>query len=198
MRERNRRAAMVHIQDVGIELFEKSGFATTSVQDIAAAAQVSESSIYRYFGGKGGILVWEPLDSLFEEELSSRLGLLPILRAAEEGFAAAFSRMDSAQRKSLLARTRIAKRSPEAASAVLAQFQADADELATAFAKTLGMRRRTNPRPALLARVVLECVDLALDRWQASGRPTLGLGGRASLPLLVAESFAALRDLPEL
>jgi AcrR family transcriptional regulator len=189
-RERNRLAAMIRIQDIGICLFEKGGFGTTSVRDIAAAAEVSESSVYRYFGGKGGNLVWEPLDSLFEDELVSSLGTLPILNASEEAFAAAFSRLDTAQRTSLLARTKLAKNSTEAASAVMAQFQTDIAELTGAFAKPLRMRR-TNPRPMLLARVVLECVDFALDRWQSSG-------GSKSLSSLIRESFAALRDLPGL
>lgn len=188
---------MVHIQDVAVELFQKRGFAPTSVQDVAAAAEVSESSIYRYFGGKGGILVWEPLDAIFEEEFAARLGGLPVLKASEDAFVAAFSRLDSSQRKSLLARTRIAKNSPEAASAVMGQFQADVEELTEAFSKTLGIRR-SNPRSALLARVVLECVDLALDRWQGNSKAVLGGTGRKSLPLLVADSFAALRDLPTL
>ncbi len=187
LRARNRRAAMLHVQTVALERFEANGFAETSVQDIAARAEVSESSVYRYFGGKGGILVWEPLDDLFERALVQYLGTLPILEAAEEAFVSAFSGLDADQKASLMLRNRIARNSPEAAAAVMEQFRSDTAELTEAFAATLRIRAN-NPRATLLARVVLECIDLALERWESSG-------GRRALATLVRESFAALREL---
>ncbi len=181
---------MLHVQTVALACFEAKGFAETSVQGIAQEAAVSESSVYRYFGGKGGILVWDPLDSVFEEALVARLGTLPVLQAAEEAFVDAYSSLDREQKLSLLARNRIARGSPEAAAAVMAQFRSDTAELSAAFAIALRVRR-TNPRASLMARIVLECVDVALERWEASS-------GRRSLPTLVRESFAALRELPAL
>jgi AcrR family transcriptional regulator len=63
LRERKRLAAMRRIQDVAIEQFERDGFDDVTIEQIAAASDVSPSSVYRYFGTKERIVVWDPHDA---------------------------------------------------------------------------------------------------------------------------------------
>ncbi len=73
LRERKRRAAMHSIQETALDLFDDRGFAQVSVEEIAAAAEVSPSSVYRYFGTKEGIILADEFDVLTDEELSDVL-----------------------------------------------------------------------------------------------------------------------------
>lgn len=77
LRERNRRAAMEHIQNAAFELFEKEGYHGVKVADIARAAQVSESTFYRLFQTKEGLFTatpWEPGSSALEPVNVTNLG----------------------------------------------------------------------------------------------------------------------------
>ena len=73
LRERKRRATMRSIPETALDLFDERGFAQVSVEEIAAAAEVSPSSVYRYFGTKEGIILADEFDSLTNEELANIL-----------------------------------------------------------------------------------------------------------------------------
>lgn len=63
LRERKRLTAMRRIQDVAIDLFEHHGFDDVTIEQVADASEVSPSSVYRYFGTKEQLVVWDPHDA---------------------------------------------------------------------------------------------------------------------------------------
>lgn len=71
---RKRRAMMLRVQDAAFQSAYDVGYAATTVEDIAAAAEVSPSTVYRAFGTKEGIFLWDefelPTRELFEGELA--------------------------------------------------------------------------------------------------------------------------------
>lgn len=73
LRDRKRRMMMLRVQDEAFRSAFKVGFAATTVEAIAAAADVSPSTVYRAFGTKEGIFLWDELElptrELFEDEL---------------------------------------------------------------------------------------------------------------------------------
>ncbi|WP_019202227.1 TetR/AcrR family transcriptional regulator [Tsukamurella sp. 1534] len=62
LRERKKMAAMVHIQRVALRMFDERGFDGVSVEQIAAEADVSPSTVYRYFGTKEGLVLTDAFD----------------------------------------------------------------------------------------------------------------------------------------
>ena len=62
LRERKRTAAMYRIQSVALDLFEARGFDAVTVEEVAEASDVSPSSVYRYFGTKEQLVVWDEFD----------------------------------------------------------------------------------------------------------------------------------------
>ena len=57
LRQRKRRAAMTRVQQVALDLFDARGFDAVTIEQVAAAAEVSPSSVYRYFGTKAGLVL---------------------------------------------------------------------------------------------------------------------------------------------
>ncbi|MGY4771930.1 TetR/AcrR family transcriptional regulator [Kribbella sp. CWNU-51] len=75
LRERWRVKARRTIQECALDLFDERGFAAVTIEEIAAAAEVSPSSVYRYFGTKEGILVADEFDTMSQEALEEILDL---------------------------------------------------------------------------------------------------------------------------
>src|SRR5260370_12593609 len=61
------------IQERALDLFDERGFDAVTIEEIAAAAEVSPSSVYRYFGTKEGLLVADEFDSMSQEALEDIL-----------------------------------------------------------------------------------------------------------------------------
>jgi len=61
------------IQERALDLFDERGFDAVTIEEIAAAAEVSPSSVYRYFGTKEGLIVADEFDSWSQEALEGIL-----------------------------------------------------------------------------------------------------------------------------
>ncbi|MEV6279058.1 TetR/AcrR family transcriptional regulator [Nocardia sp. NPDC051832] len=68
--ERKKLQAMREIQRTALDLFDEHGFRSITVEQVAAASQVSPSSIYRYFGTKEALILWDEYDPKLIELLS--------------------------------------------------------------------------------------------------------------------------------
>lgn len=64
LRARKKAAAMRRIQEVAVAQFEEHGYEAVTIEDIAAHAEVSASSVYRYFGTKEGLILHDEYDDL--------------------------------------------------------------------------------------------------------------------------------------
>nr|WP_250649245.1 MULTISPECIES: TetR/AcrR family transcriptional regulator [unclassified Actinomyces] len=53
---------MHRVQSVALDLFEQHGFDAVSIEQVAEAAEVSPSTVYRYFGTKEGLVVHDEYD----------------------------------------------------------------------------------------------------------------------------------------
>lgn len=62
LRERKRTAAMRRVQTVALDLFDEHGFDAVTIERIAEVSEVSPSSIYRYFGTKEMLVIWDEYD----------------------------------------------------------------------------------------------------------------------------------------
>lgn len=71
LRARKKIAAMERIQDTALDLFEARGFDAVTVEEVAEAAEVSPRTVYRYFGTKENLVIWDEFD---EVELSPLVG----------------------------------------------------------------------------------------------------------------------------
>ncbi|MDX2970005.1 TetR/AcrR family transcriptional regulator [Kribbella solani] len=91
LRERWRVKARRTIQERALDLFDERGFDAVTIEEIAAAAEVSPSSVYRYFGTKEGLIVADEFDTMSQQALEELLdvndpvgSMIRIVRAYEQ------------------------------------------------------------------------------------------------------------------
>lgn len=84
LRERKKLKAMRHIQTVALDLFDRDGYGSVTIERIAAEAEVSPSSIYRYFGTKEMIVLWDEWDPIMMQAFDDRLAAQDPITALRE------------------------------------------------------------------------------------------------------------------
>ncbi|MFK5955142.1 MAG: TetR family transcriptional regulator [Planctomycetota bacterium] len=179
LRQRNRLEAKRRLQVVALSLFEEKGFDDVTMQDVATEGGVSESTLYRYFGTKESLVVWDEYD--LDLEIGRRL-------CRNQGPAAAFR--DSmitvfATQGSLpilLRRVRFLYATPQVYAAAVEQDLEDRDDLAGAFAMVRGSKTRSL-EDDVLAGACMAALDAALNHWQESN-------GELNLSSLLEQAFA--------
>ncbi len=61
-RERKKAKTKAAIQHHALRLFQEQGYAATTIEQIAEAAEISPSTFFRYFPTKEDIVLWDDLD----------------------------------------------------------------------------------------------------------------------------------------
>ena len=179
LRERRRRSAMRVIQERALDLFDANGFGAVTIEEIAAAAEVSPSSVYRYFGTKEGILVADEFDAMSQEAVADLLdaddpvgSLARIVRTYEEA-------STSPQR-----RVRYFFQEPSVRSAVCAALDRASERIAPLLA--------TGGTTPLQTRVATNAVVFgyfaALEQWHLDG-------GTAPIAKYVEDGLRPLRRI---
>ncbi|MGB8940617.1 MAG: TetR family transcriptional regulator [Streptomyces sp.] len=72
LRERKKLKTRIAIREATYRLIEEQGYDATTVEQIAEAAEVSASTVFRYFPTKEDIVLTDEYDPLLEEELRAR------------------------------------------------------------------------------------------------------------------------------
>lgn len=128
LRERKRQRTKERIQDEAFRLVQQDGFDATTIESIAEAAEVSPSTVYRYFGTKEGVLLWDELEppswDVLHEELEGRPPLDALLATFERVMQLGFHVPDEEMR----ARLRLIFELPQLRSAfrdALADYERD-------------------------------------------------------------------------
>jgi AcrR family transcriptional regulator len=85
LRERKKAKTKIAIQEHAVRLFRSQGYAATTVEQIAEAAEVSPSTVFRYFPTKEDLVTTDELDpvifAVFEEQ-PPEVGLIRAWRGA--------------------------------------------------------------------------------------------------------------------
>jgi AcrR family transcriptional regulator len=138
LRERKKARTRATIREEALRLFREQGYAETTVDQIAAAAEVSPSTFFRYFPTKEDVALADDLDPLIIEAFLSQP---PDVRPAEALRRAMRQVWDSLppedwQRE--LARHELVAAVPELRAAMLDEMTRTIDVFSQAMASRLG------------------------------------------------------------
>jgi AcrR family transcriptional regulator len=148
LRERKKARTRAAIQAAALSRFREQGYDATTVQQIAAAAEVSESTFFRYFRTKAEVVLWDEFDPLVVEEFGRQPAGLSPVAAVRGALRAAFARLSPEQLDEQRERTRLAVAVPELRAMMLDQVTQAISLLAGQVAERTG---RSPDDPAVLA-----------------------------------------------
>lgn len=184
LRQRNRLEAKRRLQVVALTLFEERGFDDVTMKDIAAVGEVSESTLYRYFGTKEELILWDEFNP--DPEIERRFHFQPPAAAFRDGLIVTFT--TQADLALFLRRVQFLYRTPQVHAAAIEQQVSDKEELALGYALVRGSSTRSLADD-VQASACMSALNVALDHWQQSD-------GSENLASLLESAFAAV--FPEL
>jgi AcrR family transcriptional regulator len=97
LRERKKARTRATLREHALRLFREQGYHATTVEQIAAAAEVSPSTFFRYFPTKEDLVLQDDMDTRMTEALERQppgLGPLTAVRAATQEVYASYSAAD--------------------------------------------------------------------------------------------------------
>lgn len=122
LRERKKAKTRAAIQHHALRLFREQGYDATTVEQIAEAAEVSESTFFRYFPTKEEVVLWDDFDPLYMEAFRSQPAELSPAEAFRAAFQAIFTHLTQEQMLEQRERMDLILAVPELRSATLDQF----------------------------------------------------------------------------
>jgi AcrR family transcriptional regulator len=140
LRERKKARTRAAIQRHALRLFGEQGYDATTVSQIAEAADVSESTYFRYFATKEAVALWDEFDPLLVAAFLSQPAearAIPAMRAAAR---AVFGRLSIEDHAELRQRIGLILSVPELRAASFEQFGPTLGVLGDAVAERAGRR----------------------------------------------------------
>lgn len=185
-----RDAVRAALSQTAFELARERGFDKVTVDEMAAAAGVSRSTLLRYFGTKEEAVLSAFDDHAmgFAEELRARPAdedHWTALRRSLEGVVPFYLQDPPAA----LAITQFILSTPALHSRHAERRHGWRPILTAALAERAGLSGRPPVRLAVLAAAALDCMDIAVAHWADSD-------GQDDLGMLLAEGFDTLASLP--
>jgi AcrR family transcriptional regulator len=189
LRERKKRATRQALHGQALRLVAERGFDDVTIEDIAAAADVSPRTFFNYFGSKEDVIVnpdpdrVDRLRTLLASHTSSDE---PPLDVVESVLVASLEELTD-QRDDWLLRLRLVREIPALTPRHLAAFDAMERVLVQDVARRTGRDAASDIYPTLVGIAGMAAMRAAIARWGAGD-------GATSLPDLLHEAFAALRN----
>lgn len=185
LRERKKLDRRRSIEAAALNRFESDGFDVTTIDEIAADADIAPRTFFSYFPTKEDVVLADYADRLERttKELARRPATEPPWPALSASFAAVAADYE-AERHQLIRRFAIMAATPSVQARNL-QLQAGWE---TSVAEILTQRMGAEANdfmPRLMSAAALACMRSSLAHWIMSGY-------RRPLPELVGESFDAL------
>lgn len=185
LRERKKTRTRLQIQEHALRLFREQGYAQTTIEDIAAAAEVSPSTLFRYFPTKLDILRYDLLDPLLFEAYRKQPADLSPMAAMRAAVRTMFERLPPEVLAQQLERGAVILSIPELRVTVL-------DDVAPTAATIVELEAdRTGRRPTDFdARILVGALGGALIAAMETGTGD----PRADYPSLIDAALARLEE----
>jgi len=186
LRARKRQQTRERLTRAAMALFRERGFEATTLDDIAAAADVSRRSFFHYFASKEDVVfAWqEELTAAMVAAVAARPASESTLAAAENAISAMVRQLDPSE---AIAMSRLKRDNP----ALRARDQVKYEKLERALAEALGQRspaKAERVQARLVAMIATGAIRIGDELWTSEG-------AREKPEALVKRIFAAVRAI---
>lgn len=186
LRQRKQQETRERLTRVAMGLFLARGFEATTIEDIAAAADVSRRSFFHYFASKEDVVsAWqEDAAAALVTEILARPADESMLTAAENAIAAAIKRIDPAEAAAM---SQLKRDNP----ALQVRDQLKYEKLERALAEGLALRAKSKsdqPKARLVAMIATGAMRVGGESW-------IGEGTREKPEAFVKRTFDAIRAI---
>jgi AcrR family transcriptional regulator len=138
LRERKKARTRAQLQAEALRLFHEQGYTETTIEQVAEAADVSPTTVYRYFPTKPDLVIYDDLDDRLIEAFRAQppgMSALQALRASlAVGFGVSLGEQLAVQRE----RERLIRTEPELRAAMLDELTRTLDEIALLISERSG------------------------------------------------------------
>jgi AcrR family transcriptional regulator len=138
LRDRKKLQTRETIRREAMRLIEDNGYANTTVEQIAEAAEVSPSTFFRYFPSKEVVLITNDLDQVTVEALAQQPPEVPTLRAFRRALEITIATLSEDEWEFERARQRLVLTIPELMAAQFSEYRRTVGMLAEAESSRLG------------------------------------------------------------
>jgi AcrR family transcriptional regulator len=164
LRERKKQKTRWAIQEHALRLFAEQGYDATTIDQIAAAAEISPSTFFRYFPTKEDLVIADEYDDLLVEGLRRQPAEVPPLGAVRAVMAATLSQMGPEELARVWERTRLIMSVPALRSRSLENFVSTTAVFREAFSQRTG-RSADDFELRVLAGAIVGAFVAALEVW---------------------------------
>jgi AcrR family transcriptional regulator len=165
LRERKKAKTKAAIQQHAMRLFGERGYQATTVEQIAAAAEVSPSTFFRYFPTKEDVVLYDALDPVLLEAFRAQPAELSPIQALRGAMWAVFGELPAGEVAVQQERDALIRSVPELRARMLDEFAKSLDLFAEIVADRVG-RRADDPAVRTLAGAV---IGVGISAWSTAG-----------------------------
>jgi AcrR family transcriptional regulator len=188
LRDRKKDRTRRSIQAQALRLFAQKGFQATTVEEIAAAAEVAPRTFFRYFPTKEEVVFWAAYQPTLVAFVAARPDDEPAVEALRRGIVDGLAEFYDQDRERLLERIKLAFRIPALHPRLWQQQAGWAAEMAQILAGRLGARP-DDLKVRALAAAIAAALFVAIEQWQAQD-------GRCDLRTLIDEALGSVLTGP--
>ncbi len=173
LRERKKARTRAAIREQALRLFREQGYAATTIEQIAAAADVSPATFFRYFPAKEDVVLQDDFDIVTVAALEAQppeLSPIAAFRAAATATALALSPED---RLRFTETTRLTLGVPELRARALDEFARTTEVIAAAIGRRTG-RPPDDFAVRNLTGAIIGVIMTATMPWQADSGADIG------------------------
>jgi AcrR family transcriptional regulator len=166
LRDRKKDRTRRTLQAEALRLFAEKGYQATTIEEIAAAAEVAPRTFFRYFPTKEEVVFWADYQLRFEEFVAARPEDEPALEALRGGIVDGLADVYDQDRERLLERIKLSFRTPALHPRLRQQQAGWAAGMAQILAHRLGVPPEDLEVRAVTA-AVAAALFVAIEEWQA-------------------------------
>jgi AcrR family transcriptional regulator len=141
LRERKKQKTRWAIQEHALRLFQEQGYEQTTVDQIAAAAEISPSTFFRYFKSKEDVVLQDEYDPVLAQALADAPASTPVVAAVRRALRAAFAEFGPGEQQRIYQRVSLMLAVPALRRTLLDSFTENMNVI------TEGVARRTGRQP---------------------------------------------------